>query len=300
MIMLNTRVTSARNASACRSNISFVCSSNRVGDAQSAVPAARCPPAGPRRSESAARPRAPNPGTRPASPCRPCRGWRSTRAASARTESRMLPWLRCASLPCLGAAAVAEEALEHPARMRLGGVRRGGVPPRHRVHVEAVARIAGALRREVHGQLDRRQARRPADRVGNHLVDRRGEAHLDARQRAVVGVHAGQPHGGGAWMVARAVAERVGLPVRQSAQDVDVLAHRRERLQRGREIVARAGRGRDPLVLDDAVRRCRRSRSAAWASGAARPAPAPSRRASAARSWRPSPAGTSAGAVLSS
>ena len=31
MIMLNTRVTSARKASACRSNISFVCSSNRAG-----------------------------------------------------------------------------------------------------------------------------------------------------------------------------------------------------------------------------------------------------------------------------
>ena len=71
----------------------------------------------------------------------------------------------------------------------------------------------------------------PITRGGN-LIGRSGQAHLDTGLRAVVGVNAGQPDGRRARMIAGAVAERVGLQVRQPAQHVDVIAHRFERLQR--------------------------------------------------------------------
>src|SRR4030095_6952025 len=48
-----------------------------------------------------------------------------------------------------GAAAVAKQPLEQNPRMRLGVVGRRLVAPGHGVDVEAVARIAGPLRREV-------------------------------------------------------------------------------------------------------------------------------------------------------
>src|SRR5690606_11380139 len=58
----------------------------------------------------------------------------------------------------LGArAAVAEQPLEHDARVDLGEIRRRLVAPRDRVHVEAVARVALSLLRRVDAELDRRQ-----------------------------------------------------------------------------------------------------------------------------------------------
>jgi hypothetical protein len=55
-------------------------------------------------------------------------------------------------------------------------------------------------------------------------------------------------------VIARAVAERIGLQMGQSAQDVDVLAQRLQRLQDGRELETLAGGGGVPLFLNDAVR----------------------------------------------
>ena len=87
----------------------------------------------------------------------------------------------------------------------------------------------------------------------DELIDGRRQLHLDARLRAVVGVHAGQPHRRRARMIAGAVAEGVGLQMRQAAEDVDLVAHAGERLQHRRQLEAGAGRRRRPLVLDDAV-----------------------------------------------
>ena len=54
-------------------------------------------------------------------------------------------------------------------------------------------------------------------------------------------------------MIAGAVAERVGLQVREPADDVDVALQRFERLQGRRQLEVAPGRRRDPLILDDAV-----------------------------------------------
>ena len=84
-----------------------------------------------------------------------------------RAPSRGCCRLARAREPLGGAAAVAEQPLEHDARMVLGEVRRRLVAPGHGVHVEAVAGVAGALRRRVDGELERahrrasRRARRP-------------------------------------------------------------------------------------------------------------------------------------------
>ena len=53
----------------------------------------------------------------------------------------------------------------------------------------------------------------------HELVDGRRQLHFDIRPRAVVGVHAGQPHRRRARMIAGAVAEGIGLQVRQAAED---------------------------------------------------------------------------------
>ena len=55
-------------------------------------------------------------------------------------------------------------------------------------------------------------------------------------------------------MVAVAVAERVGLPVRQTAQHQQPIAERRERAENRREVEPGARRGRHPLLLNHTVR----------------------------------------------
>ena len=157
-IMLKTRVVSVWNASSCKSSMSFVYSSNASGMPSRAIGqrdvarALRLGAAG-----CAARSRARSPGIRRASCGRRGRGRRAGALASARTESRMLPSCACACQPLGRAAAVAEQALEHDARVDLGEIRRRLVAPRHGVHVEAVARVARALRRRC-----RRRARASA------------------------------------------------------------------------------------------------------------------------------------------
>ena len=54
-------------------------------------------------------------------------------------------------------------------------------------------------------------------------------------------------------MIAGAVAEGIGLQVREAAEDVDLVAQARERLQRRRQLESGARRRRRPQVLDDAV-----------------------------------------------
>ena len=180
-----------------------------------------------------------------------------------------------AGAPLLGAAAVAEEALEDDARVELGHVGRRLAAPRDGVDVEAVAGIARPLRRRVERHLDRGDPAVLAQMPGGNLIGRSGEADLGARPRAVVGMHAGEPRPGGAVVIATAVALAVGFEMRQVREDVEVIAHTFKRLQVGRQLVLAARLTRLPLRMDDAVRRVdkpkphgRLLRPVAWAESA--------------------------------
>ena len=61
----------------------------------------------------------------------------------------------------------------------------------------------------------------------------------------LLGMHAGEPGGARARMVARAIAQRAAVDLRQAAEHHHVLAERLQRLHGGRELEAGAfGRGR--------------------------------------------------------
>ena len=209
-------------------------------------------------------------------------------------EAALLP---DAGAPLLGAAAVAEQALEDDARVNLGHVGRRLAAPRDGVDVEAVAGIARSLRRRVERHLDRGDSAVVAQMPGGDLIGRHGEADLGARTRAVVGMHAGEPRPGGAVVIAAAVALAVGFEMRQVRQDVEVIAHTFKGLQVWRQLVLAARLARLPLRMDDAVRRVDkpkphrrllrpcllgRERRASWNPAAA------------ARRLRPSPSASSA------
>ena len=98
----------------------------------------------------------------------------------------------------------------------LGQVRRRLVAPRDGVDVETVAGIARALRGgSIASSSDATAVSLPMTSRGQ-LIRRRRELDLDAGARAVVGMHAREPRSRGARVIARAVAERVGLPVREA------------------------------------------------------------------------------------
>ena len=161
-----------------------------------------------------------------------------------------------------GAFAVAEEALEHGARVDLAGQRAGLRAPRHR-HVRArVARVAVAgERRLLERELERRKLRLLAEFPCGDLVGR--DTELEVGAAGLVRMHAGQPRGGRARVVAGAVAKRASRDLRQAAQHDDVLAERLERLHRRAELEVGAdlpGRPHELLralvvAADDAVRR---------------------------------------------
>jgi hypothetical protein len=136
-------------------------------------------------------------------------------------------------------ATVAEQPFEHDARVILGEVRRRLVAPRYGVHVETVAGIAGALRRRIHGELERAHARGPPKHLGRQLIGARGELHLHAGPRAVPGMHAGQPGRGRSRVIARAVAEVLGLRMVETAQHGELAAQRGERPQHRRQLELR-------------------------------------------------------------
>ena len=132
-------------------------------------------------------------------------------------------------------------------------IRRRLVAPRNGIHVETVARVASTLRGRVDGELERAHGRARAEHIRGELVSRRRELHLDAGLRSIVSVHTREPGGRRARMVARAVAEVVGLRVVETADDREVLAQRRERPQHGRKLELRARPGRLEGLVDDAV-----------------------------------------------
>ena len=72
--------------------------------------------------------------------------------------------------PLSRAAAIAEEAFENQARMRLGRIRRGGIVPRDGVVIEAIAGVTRALRGRIEVHFHRRHLRRLPNHPGGNLV----------------------------------------------------------------------------------------------------------------------------------
>ena len=161
------------------------------------------------------------------------------------------------------AAPVAEQTLEHHARVRFHLERRGLVAPRDRVRVEAVARVARDGGGTLEHELQRRQRRRLAELTRRDLIG--GDAELDAGWPETTvplpGMDAAQPHRRRARMVPVAVSKRVGLSVRETAQHEQAVLDRRQRAQNRRQLEPGARGRRHPLLLDDAVRHVDESES---------------------------------------
>ena len=93
-----------------------------------------------------------------------------------------------------------------------------GAAPGNRVGVRAaIAGVAAAGEaRRVEADLERGELRALAELLGRDLVDR--NAGVDVRAFGLLGVDAGEPGGARARVVARAVAERAAVDLRQAAQ----------------------------------------------------------------------------------
>ena len=233
-----TRVRSAAQASASKSNISFACCSKSSGT-----------PAGlrghvevvadlaARRARCAARPRA-----RPRDGARAARGRRraacaSSAAASVEHRVEQARGLRAPLRALLGRRAVAEQPLEHDLRIHLHRQRRRRRAPRDRIAVGAREARAAAQAAFLERQLERRQRRVLAEGLRRDLIDRRAEP----RRRARLGPRAREPDGRRARVVGagRGVLA-VGERQRQVADDVEPIAERLERAQDRRQLEARA------------------------------------------------------------
>ena len=134
--------------------------------------------------------------------------------------------------------AVAEQPLEHPARVVLHGQRLRGRAPGDGVRVRARRRLLHA----VDGELQRRQLRVAPELLRHELID--GDAGLQpapglAHPCPAAVLHAGEKPGGGAVMV---LARR---PV-QAGYHEHAIPKGRQRLQDGRELERRSLRGRRP------------------------------------------------------
>ena len=129
------------------------------------------------------------------------------------------PLLPHAVEPLFRRAALAEQPLEHDARVVLDRKRRRRRLPRHRVHVgAAVARLALAAEHEIElrrDQLHRRQHGLLAELRRGNLIGRRAEADVGAF--GLLRMHAAQPRGARARVLAVAVAQRFPLLLRQPA-----------------------------------------------------------------------------------
>ena len=128
-------------------------------------------------------------------------------------------------------AALAEEALEDDARMRLGGERGRRRRPGEAILIDAgVAVVAHAGERvQVHRQLERRQLRLAADLPGGDLVDRRAQEIV--RALGVLGEgRAQEPR------VRCVVRARVGILQARVGDDGQLVFDRFERRQDGRQL----------------------------------------------------------------
>ena len=139
-----------------------------------------------------------------------------------------------------------KEALEDQPRIEERRHRRVLVPPRDVVLVSArVAAVARASlpARRVAAQFQRGEARVLADLLRGDLVG--GNADVDVRARRLARMHAGEEARICPRMIARAIAERAGIPMSEPAEHGELRAMRRERFEGGWKLEGRArGRGR--------------------------------------------------------
>ena len=209
-------------------------------------------------------------------------------------DALVLPQPRLARRP-VRAAAVAEQPLEHRARIPLHRQRLRRAAPRERVRVDA-AQVAGAragVGRGVHRQLERRHLRLAGEVPREQLVHRHVGDDLDFVSSAAR--RARQKRSGGAGVDV--------VPARFDArQHEHLIPERRQRLQNRRELE------RGPLALrqSSTPSPCRSAhrRSGTGAPAWRRPARASktreaSRRGTAAPASRPALAERSAAAVIS-
>ena len=183
-----------------------------------------------------------------------------------------------------GAGAVAEQPLEHDARVHLRRQRLRRRRPGDRVRVGAavapvaVAEVAGVLDAE----LQRRQDRVLPVLAGDVLIDRDAEERADGvppRPRP------GQQHRAARVIAARLVGRRHRLGHVEAADQHDAVAERLQRLgdERELEVLALPGADSSSRATRRADARCRRTGARApRPSAAPASAPAPSIRAAAA------------------
>jgi hypothetical protein len=156
----------------------------------------------------------------------------------------------------IGGVAVAEEALEHDARLRLHRHGRRLVAPRDRVEVRAaVALLADADQLVLHAQLERSERCAAAQLVGDDLIER--HARLEVRALGLLRMHAREERRARTGMVADgpfAREQRVRVAERQSAHDEHAIAERRQRRHDRRQLEAGAFPGGRPLVHDQTGR----------------------------------------------
>ncbi len=160
----------------------------------------------------------------------------------------------CDARPRVGALAVAEQPLEHRARIDFHRHRRGRRTPRNRVGVgAAIARVAVAHQtRRFERQLQRRQLGLLAKLARRDLIDRNTRANVDPF--SLLRMYAGQECGARARVVARSVAQRITGLLREPGQDKETVLERSERVQSRSELEAGPLRGRRPTIHDHAVR----------------------------------------------
>ena len=139
------------------------------------------------------------------------------------------------------AVAIPEQPLEDGPWIDLGRQRAGRSAPRHG-HVRA--RVAGVAvtgeRLRLQPELERGQLGVLSELLGRDLIG--GDPEVEIGAAGLVRMDAGEERRGRARVVARAVAERPPVYLRQPAEHVDVLAERLERLHGRTELEVRAHR----------------------------------------------------------
>ena len=187
----------------------------------------------------------------------------------------------------VGAVAVAEQPLEHRARLDLHRQRRRRRPPRERVAVGAA--VAGVARAEevvgIAAELERGQLRLAAELPGGDLVHRHPGLDVGALRSSSDARRSGSrpPRAHDRRRLRPAAGRRFAAPGR-SARAAD--PETAQRLQRRRQLEVRALGRRRPPVHDDAVRHVDDAQAADGLRGraGARRTPGPCRRAAAAPS----------------
>ena len=128
--------------------------------------------------------------------------------------------------------------------MRLGGKRRRGRRPGETVHVDArVAVVADPRKRvEIHRQLERRQLRFLADLLDRELIG--GRAELIIRALGVLGERGAQEAG-----VRRIVRPWIGILQLEVRDDRQLVAHRSQRGEAGRQVSQHTFARRSPAGM---------------------------------------------------